>query len=89
MDIKIRIILNMPTTVNQLSDSYNLPLDKRVKWNERISTQDEGVYIVSLSEESGRNNGIQKNPSISRDIIRKWIKKVDGFKQELHQVETK
>ena len=51
MDIKIRRILNMPTTVNQLSDSYNLPLAKRVKWNERISTQDEGVYIVSLSEE--------------------------------------
>ena len=79
----------MPTTVNKLSENYNLPLANRVKWNERIPTQDEGVYIVSLSEESGRNNGIQKNPPISRDIIRKWIKKVDGFKQELHQVETK
>ena len=75
MDIKIRRILNMPTTVNQLSDSYNLPLAKRVKCNERISTQDEGVYIVSLYEESGRNNGIQKNPPISRDIIRKWKKR--------------
>ena len=79
----------MPTTVNKLSENYNLLLTNRVKWNERIPTQDEGVYIVSLSEESGRNNGIQKNPPISRDIIRKWIKKVDGFKQELHQVETK
>ena len=86
MDIKIRIILNMPTTVNQLSDSYNLPFAKRVKWNERISTQDEGVYIVSLSEESGKNNGIQKNPPISRDIIRKWIKKVDGF--EIDKIKT-
>ena len=76
----------MPTTVNQLSDSYNLPLAKRVKWDERISTQDEGIYIVSLSEESGRNNGILKNPPISRDIIRKWIKKVDGF--EIDKINT-
>ena len=76
----------MPTTVNQLSDSYNLPLAKRVKWNERISTQDEGIYIVSMSEESGRNNGILNNPPISRDIIRKWIKKVDGF--EIDKIKT-
>ena len=79
MDIKIKKILNMPTTINQLTDRYSLPLAERVKWMERISSQDEGVYIISLSKESGRNSGILKNPPISKDIIGKWIKKVDGF----------
>ena len=78
--------MNTPTTVNKLSENYNLPLANRVKWNERIPTQDEGVYIVSLSDDPGRNNGIQKNPPISRDIIEKWIAKVDGF--EIDKIKT-
>ena len=86
MDIKIKKILNMPTTINQLTDRYSLPLAERVKWMERISSQDEGVYIISLSKESGRNSGILKNPPISKDIIGKWIKKVDGF--EIDKIKT-
>jgi len=76
----------MPTTVNKLFENYKLPSAKKVKWNEKPPTENEGVYIVSLSDDPERNNGTQKNPPISRDIIKKWIFKVDGF--ELDKIKT-
>lgn len=76
----------MPTTINQLIGEFNLPAVKRVKWNERIPIEDEGVYIVSLSDNPDLNNGIMKNIPISKEIIEKWIKKVNGF--ELDKIKT-
>lgn len=76
----------MPTTINQLTKQYNLPAAIKVNWGERIPTQDEGVYIVSLSEYPNTNNGILNEIPISEEIIEKWIKKVDGF--EIDKIKT-
>lgn len=76
----------MPTTINQLTSNFNLPEVNKVKWNERIPIEKEGVYIVSLSDNPDCNNGIIKEIPISETIIKKWIKKVNGF--ELDKIKT-
>lgn len=69
----------MATTINELIKYFNLPKSKMVQWNEKIPTEKEGIYIVSLSGDPGLNNGILNTIPISKDIIDKWIKKVNGF----------
>lgn len=76
----------MPTLVNNLIENFNLSPVKSVRWNEIPTTEQEGVYIVSLSNNPEKNNGIQKSVPISKDIIKKWIAKVDGF--ELDKINT-
>ena len=76
----------MPTSVKNLIENFNLSPAKSVKWNEIPTTEQEGVYIVSLSNNPEKNNGIQKSAPISKDIIKKWIAKVDGF--ELDKINT-
>lgn len=69
----------MPTTVNDLIEHFNLPKSKCVKWNEKISSQEEGVYIVSTSQDPNLNNGIHNTIPVSKQIIQKWISKMNGF----------
>lgn len=69
----------MPTTINMISDNFILPKFHKVKWCERILSEKEGIYIVSLSNDPASNNGIQKKIPISSEILRDWIKKVNGF----------
>lgn len=76
----------MSTTVNNLIENFNLSPAKSVKWNQIPKTEDEGVYIVSLSNNPEKNNGIYSKAPISKDIIKKWIEKVDGF--ELDKINT-
>jgi len=76
----------MPTTVNRLIEEYELPPAGKVKWGERIATQDEGIYIVSLSDDPNSNNGILNEAPISENIIKKWIAKVGGF--EIDKLKT-
>lgn len=76
----------MPTTVNELIKKFDLPESKVVKWKETISTEKEGIYIVSLSKDPDLNSGILEKIPISKNIIDKWIQKVNGF--ELDKVLT-
>jgi len=77
----------MPTTINQLRSVFNLAPFSRVAWNERIQTKEEGLYIVSLSDDPDSNRGSMQDPPISQAIIEAWIKKVNGF--ELDKVVTR
>lgn len=76
----------MPTTITQLISKFNLPNVGRVKWFEKIQTESEGIYIVSLSDNPNCNSGTLNDLPISKDIIEKWIAKVNGF--ELDKVKT-
>ena len=71
----------MPITVKELVEKAGLnPMAlKKVKWGTPVSTQKEGVYIVSLSETPDANDSLAEMP-ISMDILKEWIDKVDGFK---------
>ena len=76
----------MPTSVKNLIENFNLSPARSVKWNEIPTTEEEGVYIVSLSNNPEKNNGIHKSAPISKDLMKKWITKVDGF--ELDKINT-
>lgn len=69
----------MPSTIQSLFEKFNLPASKVVKWNERILTEGEGVYIVSMSRNPASLNGKQMRIPISRDIIGHWVAKAKGF----------
>jgi hypothetical protein len=69
----------MPTIVSQLISDFNLQRVERVKWGERIHTEAQGIYIVSLSSDPSQNSGLKETAPISKSIIQDWIKKVDGF----------
>ena len=76
----------MSTIINHLIQEFELPSIQKVNWKERIPTQDEGVYIVSLSNDPNSNNGILDTIPISKDIIENWIEKVVGF--EIDKIKT-
>lgn len=76
----------MPTTINELIEKFDLPKSKVVKWKEIIPSEKEGIYIVSLSNDPEKNDGILNEIPISQNIIEKWIKKVNGF--ELDKILT-
>ena len=76
----------MPTTINDLTNEFNLPTAKKVSWYEKIPTQGEGVYIVSMSNAPNTYNGTLEKIPISKEIIEKWILKVDGF--EIDKINT-
>lgn len=76
----------MPTTIKHLIQEFDLPSIQKVSWKERIPTQDEGIYIVSLSDDPNSNNGILDTIPISKDIIEDWIEKVGGF--EIDKIHT-
>ncbi len=69
----------MPTIINELIEHFNLSKSEVVSWGESINIEKEGVYIVSLSKDPKKNDGTIKDIPISREIIKNWIKKVDGF----------
>lgn len=69
----------MPSTINELTEKFDLPKSKVVKWNETISSEKEGIYIISLSKDAQVNDVVLNEFPISESIIEKWIQKVDGF----------
>ncbi|WP_025834318.1 hypothetical protein [Bacteroides rodentium] len=70
----------MPTTIKQLVEKVRLSSTdiKKVKWNTPIGCKEEGIYIVSLSENIESNKTIKEFP-ISMTILETWIKKLDYF----------
>lgn len=69
----------MPTIVSKLISNFNMQNVGRAKWGERIHTEDQGIYIVSLSSNPSENSGLINAAPISKTIIQDWINKVDGF----------
>ena len=70
----------MPTTIAILENEFDLSAFKRVSWGESITTNGEGVYIVSLSDNPKINSGLQADAPISTQIIKHWLEKTGGFR---------
>lgn len=70
----------MPTTIKQLVEKAGLSSTdiKEVKWNTSIECKEEGIYIISLSEDIESNRTIKEIP-LSMTILETWIKKLDYF----------
>jgi len=76
----------MPVSVNTIAAHVNLNNVKSVNWGATIQSQEEGVYIISLSEDPSMNHGTLDACPLSVDIIRNWLDKVGGF--ELDGIRT-
>lgn len=70
----------MPTTIKQLIEKVGLSAAdiKEVKWNTPIECKEEGIYIVSLSENVDSNRTIKELP-LFMAILETWIKKLGYF----------
>lgn len=83
----------MPTTIKQLVEKAGLSSTdiKEVKWNTSIECKEEGIYIISLSEDIESNRTIKEIP-LSMTILETWIKKLDYFiidKKETKDTKTR
>ncbi len=64
----------MPTTIDDIKSKFNIQKIEKVNWNEKISNQEEGIYIVTLP-----NFHCFENLPISDEILTNWINKTNGF----------
>lgn len=62
----------MPITVNDIFNKVGLVTPVAIKWNNPIPTEDNGVYVISLSEDASKNNGILKSFEINEEVFNKW-----------------
>lgn len=70
----------MPITVKELVEKAGLnPMAlKKVKWGTPVKTQEEGVYIVSLSSNPDENITM-KLPRFNIALLKEWIEKREYF----------
>lgn len=69
----------MPTTVQQLFNYFDIKNFQQVKWGRTFNEKNQGVYIVSTSENPKENFGICDLPNFEDEQINHWINKVSRF----------
>ena len=69
----------MPNLVLDLFKESGIKTFSKVQWNENIDSQNEGIYIISLSSNPNQNLGIVISPNFSDKQITQWINKVPNF----------
>jgi len=62
----------MPVTVKEIFSKVGLEAPPAIKWKNPIPTDDNGVYVVSLSNDASKNNGIHSACEISEEIFDNW-----------------
>lgn len=70
--------IEVPTTVSSLLDSVGLQVMGCSKWNQRVESTEEGVYVVSISDDPNQIKCCDVAP-ISHDVVEKWINRVSTF----------
>ncbi|MCH7974752.1 MAG: hypothetical protein IH949_12880 [Bacteroidetes bacterium] len=69
----------MPNLVSDLFNENGIKSFSKARWNEKIDSQNEGIYIISLSSDPNQNIGISVSPNFSDLQIQQWINKVPNF----------
>lgn len=69
----------MPILVSDMFKENGVKSFLKVKWNENINSQNEGIYLISLSSDPNQNIGISQSPNFSDIQITQWINKVPNF----------
>lgn len=62
----------MPVTVKEIFNRVGLEAPAAIKWRSPIPTDDNGVYVVSLSSNAAKNNGTQNTCEINEEIFNNW-----------------
>ncbi len=69
----------MPLTVTRLLKQIRRPLTGRVGWGGVVPLDQPGIYVVSLSGNPTRNEGVLAKAPLSSNAIEGWLKKVPRF----------
>ena len=62
----------MPVTVKEIFNKVGLVAPAAVKWKTPIPTNDNGVYVISLSDDAAKNKGTHNVCEISEEIFENW-----------------
>lgn len=64
---------HMPTTVQQIFKQFNIPHFARVQWGQRFIDNNQGIYIVSTSNQEDQNLGITPTPNFANRVFTEWL----------------
>jgi hypothetical protein len=64
----------MPISITQIIKKANLTINGKVDWGERPKTEEQGVYIVSMSEDPNKIVNPYKEAPIDIVKIEEWLK---------------
>lgn len=70
----------MPTIVNDFFKNFCDAVPYQTKWGTTIGSQEEGVYVVSLSNNPKENTGLIEEPEFNKEIILSWFQKANKFR---------
>lgn len=62
----------MPVTVKDIFNKVGLEVPIAINWRKPVPTNDNGVYVISLSGEASKNNGIHSTCEINEAVFDKW-----------------
>lgn len=65
----------MPTTVQNLFREFNISTFVKIPWARKFKDDEQGVYIISTSDNENYNLGITPAPTFSDAKFRDWIAK--------------
>jgi len=69
----------MPTTVSKLFKNADLSFSGPVPWAQPVSNDNPGVYVVSTTNDPKKHLGIHTKPTISAEIVYKWVHEVTSI----------
>ncbi len=84
----------MTTTVRQLFNDFNIMDLHQVKWGTTFYNNEQGVYVVSTSNNPDKHLGTIDHPNFDEQQIKLWIDKlpyfqVDGVQATLKNVKNR
>lgn len=69
----------MPNLVSDLFKENGIKTFSKVKWDEKIDSQNDGIYVISLSSDPNQNFGLSDSPNFSDLKIKQWLDNVPNF----------
>jgi hypothetical protein len=69
----------MPSTVTGLFESVGLRVGGAVQWKAPIPVRGSGVYVVSLSDDPSKSNGVLPNAPIDQSAVAAWLERVPAL----------
>ena len=69
----------MPTTVIEIFEKQNISEFRKIKWGTQFFDNNEGIYVVSMSNKPDKNLGLTEEPLFDDNQLNLWLSKLDNF----------
>ena len=64
----------MPITIQKLTEKFNLIINGKVLWNNKIPETGLGIYIISTSNDMNQNLGTTEVPAFDSMLVESWTR---------------